>query len=201
MRVLLIRPPAHHTVESEVPEAVEAENLSYPPLSLLAIASFLLDQTSHEVDILDAQLDQIPYEDIEHHVRAFAPDVVGITCFTVQLVDVRQTIAACKRAGVQRVVLGGPHINDFPHESVGLPDVDAVVKGEGQQPMLDLLAAWDAGKEARGIDGVVAHADDPIPENDVYFSNDLDVTRSLIAPWSTTNGTTMSWVKAGSSPR
>ena len=31
MRVLLIRPPARHTVESEVPEAVEAENLSYPP--------------------------------------------------------------------------------------------------------------------------------------------------------------------------
>ena len=46
MRVLLIRPPARHTVESEVPEAVEAENLSYPPLSLLAIASFLLFERS-----------------------------------------------------------------------------------------------------------------------------------------------------------
>ena len=31
MRVMLIRPPAKHTVESEVPEAVSAENLSYPP--------------------------------------------------------------------------------------------------------------------------------------------------------------------------
>ena len=41
MRVLLIRPPARHTVESEVPEAVEAENLSYPPLAILALASFL----------------------------------------------------------------------------------------------------------------------------------------------------------------
>ncbi len=59
MRVLLIRPPARHTVESEVPEAVEAENLSYPPLALLAIASFLRDQTHHTVDLLDAQLDHL----------------------------------------------------------------------------------------------------------------------------------------------
>ena len=174
MRVILIRPPARHTVESEVPEAVEAENLSYPPLALLAIASFLRDHTAHQVDILDAQLDHLEYDEVERRVRAFAPDVVGITCFTVQLVDVHNTIAASKRAGAHRVVLGGPHISDFPHESVGLKDVDAVVKGEGQQPMLDLLAAWEAGKEARGIDGVIAHPDDPVPENDVYFSNDLD---------------------------
>ena len=139
MRVLLIRPPARHTVESEVPDAVEAENLSYPPLALLAIASFLLDQTDHVVDILDAQLDHMEYDEVERQVRAFGPDVVGITCFTVQLVDVHNTIAAAKKAGVPRIVLGGPHISDFPHESVGLPHVDAVVKGEGQQPMLDLL--------------------------------------------------------------
>ena len=85
MRVMLMRAPAKHTVESEVPEAVEAENLSYPPLSLLAIASFLLDQTDHEVDILDAQLDHLEYDEVQRRVAAFAPDVVGITCFTVQL--------------------------------------------------------------------------------------------------------------------
>ena len=52
MRVMLIRPPARHTVESEVPEAVEAENLSYPPLALLSIAQFLLSESDHEVQIL-----------------------------------------------------------------------------------------------------------------------------------------------------
>ena len=184
MRVLLIRPPARHTVESEVPEAVEAENLSYPPLALLAIASFLRDQTHHEVGLLDAQLDHLEYPEVERRIAAFKPDVVGITCFTVQLVDVHNTIGAAKRAGVEKIVLGGPHISDFPHESVGLKDVDAVVKGEGQQPMLELLAAWEKGEQARGIPGVIAHVDDPIPENDVYFSNDLDeypiIDRTLV---------------------
>jgi len=174
MRVLLIRPPARHTVESEVPEAVEAENLSYPPLALMAIVSFLREHSHHEVELLDAQLDHLEYDEVERQIRAFKPDVVGITCFTVQLVDVHNTISAAKRAGTERIVLGGPHISDFPHESVGLKDVDAVVKGEGQQPMLDLLTAWEAGEEARGLPGIIAHPDDPIPENDVYFSNDLD---------------------------
>jgi len=174
MRVMLIRPPARHTVESEVPEAVEAENLSYPPLALLSIGQFLLSHSTHEVTILDAQLDNLDYPEMESKIRAWGPDVVGITAFTVQLVDVHNTIQCAKRAGVKRIVLGGPHIIDFPQESVGLPGVDAVVKGEGQKPMLDLLEVWSRGEEAKGIPGVMAHPDDPIPTDDVYFSNDMD---------------------------
>lgn len=184
MRVLLIRPPARHTVESEVPEAVEAENLSYPPLALLSLAAFLRDQSHHVCDILDAQLDHLTNEEMEEQIRAFKPDVVGITCFTVQLVDVMHSIRASRKAGVQYVVLGGPHINDFPKESLALEGVDAVVKGEGQQPLLELLRVWESGEVAKGIKGVIAHDDDPIPEEDVYFSNDLDtypiVDRTLV---------------------
>ena len=184
MRVMLIRPPARHTVESEVPEAVEAENLSYPPLALLSIAQFLLDQSDHEVTIVDAQLDDLDYDVLRGKVEAWRPDVVGITAFTVQLVDVHKTIQTCKAAGVARVVVGGPHVNDFPQECLDLPGVDAVVKGEGQQPMLDLVNVWAAGEQAKGIKGVMAHPDDPVPVDDVYFSNDLDeypiLDRSLI---------------------
>lgn len=171
---MLIRPPAVHSVESEVPEAVEAENLSYPPLALLSIAQFLLSKSDHEVKLLDAQLDNIDYDQMEQLVREWAPDVIGVTAFTVQLVDVHKTIQTCKKAGVKRVVVGGPHVNDFPQECRDLPGVDAVVKGEGQQPMLDLVNCWAKGEEAKGMPGIMAHKDDPVPQEDVYFSNDLD---------------------------
>jgi anaerobic magnesium-protoporphyrin IX monomethyl ester cyclase len=174
VRVMLIRPPAVHSVESEVPEAVEAENLSYPPLALLSIAQFLLSKSDHEVKLLDAQLDNVDYDQMEQLVREWAPDVIGVTAFTVQLVDVHKTIQACKKAGVKRVVVGGPHVNDFPQECRDLPGVDAVVKGEGQQPMLDLVNCWAKGEEAKGMPGIMAHKDDPVPQEDVYFSNDLD---------------------------
>src|SRR5687768_17215371 len=99
MRVMLIRPPCKHTVESEVPEAVSTKNLSSPPLALMSIAQFLKSHSRHEVTILDAQLDDLAYDELERRVREFAPDVVGITAFTVQLVDVHHTVACAKKAG------------------------------------------------------------------------------------------------------
>lgn len=175
MRVMLIRPPARHTVESEVPEAVSAENLSYPPLALMAIATFLKAQSQHEVCILDAQLDNLDYSALEAKVAEWKPEVVGVTAFTVQLVDVLKTVQTSRKvASVKYVVVGGPHVSDFPKECVALPGVDAAVKGEGQKPMLDLLDAWEKGESPRGIPGVMAHPDDPVPEADVYFSNNLD---------------------------
>ena len=175
MRVMLMRAPAKHTVESEVPEAVEAENLSYPPLALLSIAQFLLTHTDHQVTILDAQLHNYSYEEVEEKIREYAPDVVGVTVYTVGLVDTLRTVKTARACpSVKHVVLGGPHISDFPREAAELPGVDAVVKGEGQEPMRLLCDAWARGEEPRGIPGVVAHPDDPIPQNDTYYSNDLD---------------------------
>lgn len=174
MRVMLIRPPARHTVESEVPDAVSAENLSYPPLALMSIAQFLQDKTHHQVSILDAQLDDLDYDTMEAKIREWSPEVVGVTAFTVQLVDVLRTVQTAKKAGTKYVVVGGPHVSDFPRECVGLPGVDAVVKGEGQKPMQDLCDAWERGDSPRGIPGTMAHPDDPIPEEDVYYSNNLD---------------------------
>lgn len=174
MRVMLIRPPAKHTVESEVPDAVSAENLSYPPLSLMSIAQFLIDRSHHECTILDAQLDDLDYDELERRVRAWKPDVCGVTAFTTQLVDVLKTVQTAKKGGAKWVVVGGPHVNDFPRECVALPGVDAVVKGEGQKPMLDLCDAWERGETPRGIPGTMAHPDDPIPQDDVYYSNNLD---------------------------
>lgn len=182
---MLIRPPALHTVESSVPAAVEAENLSYPPLALLALATWIRHHTKHEVTILDSQADHLDYDQTEQKIREWQPDVVGITAFTVQLVDVHKTIAAARNVpSVKHVVLGGPHISDFPQESVGLPGVDAVVKGEGQKPLELLLDAWSRGDSPRGIPGVVAHPDDPVPTEDVYLFNELDeypmVDRTLV---------------------
>lgn len=175
MRLLLVRPPALNTVESEVPDAVEAENLSYPPLALLALATWIRQAGRHEVAILDAQAEGLDYAALEQRIAAERPDVVGITAFTVQLSDVFRTVATARRVdSVKHVVLGGPHVSDFPHESVGLPGVDAVVKGEGQKPLELLLDAWEAGRTPRGIPGVVAHPDDLVPTEDVYLANELD---------------------------
>ena len=97
--------------------------------------------------MLDAQLDNLTVEEVEQKVREYAPDVVGMTCFTVQLVDVVRTIEAARAAGVQYVVLGGPHISDFPRESLALDGVDAVVKGEGPAAYAQLARCLGARRD------------------------------------------------------
>ncbi len=175
MRLLLIRPPADHSVESEVPSAVAAENTSYPPLGLMALATWVRENSKHPVTILDAQLDELSPQQITAAIRRSGARVVGIGAFTVQLVDVQRTVEAARAAAcVQHVVLGGPHVNDFPAEARALPGVDAVVRGEGQRPLVALLDAWQAGREPRGIAGVMCHPDDEPPTEPVVLSDDLD---------------------------
>jgi anaerobic magnesium-protoporphyrin IX monomethyl ester cyclase len=174
MRLLLIRPPARNTIETEVPKAVEAENTSYPPLALLALATWLRAHSRHEVAILDAQLEELDPAGITRRVQEYNAEVVGITTFTVQLVDVLQTVQAARRAPcVQHVVLGGPHCNDFPAEARALPGVSAVVRGEGQRPLTALLDAWGAGEQPRDIPGVMLEADGELPEH-ALLSDELD---------------------------
>jgi anaerobic magnesium-protoporphyrin IX monomethyl ester cyclase len=191
VRVLLVRPPARHHIETEVPPAVEAENQAWPPLGLLALATWLRKCTSHEVAILDAGLDDLSADQVEARIRENAPEVVGITCFTVGLVDVVETIEAARRCpSVRHVVLGGPHVTDFPALSLGLPGVSAVVKGEGQAPLGALLDAWsqpgvDPKRAATGIPGVMVDPADPVPE-EAWISDSLDdypiIDRSLVDP-------------------
>lgn len=155
MKLLLIRPPSHHCIETEVPEAVRKENVSYPPLSLLAIASYFKEHSAHEVEILDGLLHQLPYPELQRRIAASNPDVVGITTFTVGLIDCMKTIQAARGVGVKHVLIGGPHVNDFPKESGLIPGIDAAICGEGQATLPAVLDALSQGRSIKGLPGVI----------------------------------------------
>ncbi len=163
MRVLLIRPPAHHAIEAEVPAAVRQENVSYPPLSLLAISSHLKRYTRHAVQILDGLVDGMSYPALQREIETFAPDVVGISAYTLGLVDVQRTVAAARSAKVPRVLVGGPHVNDFPVESAALPGVDAALRGDGQATLPAVLDALAEDRPIDGLPGVVPTGSRPPP--------------------------------------
>jgi len=70
MKILLINPP-HTAIGSRIPR----EHL--PPLSLLSIGGSLLD-AGHAVELLDADIDDMPLHDIVLEVAACAPDAVFV---------------------------------------------------------------------------------------------------------------------------
>jgi len=54
-----------------------------------------------------------------------------------------------------KVVLGGPHVNLFPNETIKIGSVDYLVLGEGEEVFNDLVAAIDFNSEMEKISGIV----------------------------------------------
>ena len=156
MKVLLINPPSENEIIGNNPAFIEEERGYNPPLGLLYIAGYLEKFTQYSVEVLDAQVEEVSYQEIEGIIREKQPDVVGITAMTLTLVDVLKTIKVIKSVNRNiKVVLGGPHVYIFPNETINLKGVDYLVLGEGEAIFKDLLDCMDDYKKLKSIRGLV----------------------------------------------
>jgi hypothetical protein len=78
-------------------------------------------QAGHEVLLIDGGLRSILQ--IVHDVREFSPDVVGLTCWTIDRNMVWKLCAALKSAIPKTfLILGGPHATMYPGGDIcGVP--------------------------------------------------------------------------------
>ena len=109
-------------------------------------------------------------------LRAYQPDVVGITVLSPSYPSgvrvarlVKEVVPQCK------VVMGGPHANALPHEVVADSDVDAVVVGEGEGPLKQLLNAWHQAQSIVGLPGVVTQ----LPDGEVVSGPSAPMVKCL----------------------
>lgn len=166
MKVLLINPPRDHSIYSEVPTTVNAEINTMPPLGLMYLEAYLHAHADHEVRILDALAERWDLARLEEEVRREAPQVVGVTGHTHDLVDMMQVTRMVK--GLDPAVSvwwGGAHVSDFPRETMTHPEVDGCIPFEGEQAFCEVLDRLAQGREPadvtgvyyRGADGQVVH--------------------------------------------
>lgn len=109
-----------------------------------------LKADGHQVAILDARIDP----DVEGALRAFEPDLVGVTAYTNQ-VNLALAIARLARslAPSALVVAGGHHATVQP-EDFNDPAIDATVIGEGVHALREIAARRASGAsldEVRGL--------------------------------------------------
>jgi anaerobic magnesium-protoporphyrin IX monomethyl ester cyclase len=156
MKVLLINPPRQSEIIGNNPKMIEERRGHNPPLGLLYLAGYLERHASHQVKILDAQVEELSYEALAGRLRQEQADVVGITAMTLTLLDVMKTVSLAKAARPETtVVLGGPHVHLFPEETIRLPGVDALVLGEGEVALAELLEHWGDWSALSSIPGLV----------------------------------------------
>ncbi len=146
MRIVLINPP-HRAIGSRMPR----EHL--PPLGLLAIGGPLVD-LGHAVTLLDADYDNLPYDQIVTQALEDNPDLVlmghsGSTSAQPIINDIAQLIRS-RNANTQ-IIIGGVfptyHWQEILEHN---PQIDYVACGEGEQVVCD-LDQTEGLSEVRGI--------------------------------------------------
>jgi radical SAM superfamily enzyme YgiQ (UPF0313 family) len=156
MKILLINPPFEYTLQSCQPKILE-EGLDFlPPLGIMYIAAYLENETNHEVQILDTQVEKLNYTEIENKIREKNPDVIGITAMTFTLIDVIKTAQIAKGINPKiKIILGGPHVIIYPDETISIPEIDFLVLGEGEQIIKQLLDNINNHEKLQQIRGIV----------------------------------------------
>ena len=144
------------------------KQIDYEPLGLLYLSS-VLRQAGHEVRLVVAS-DENPVE----AARQWQPDVVGYSVYTGSQAYYRDLNLQIREAADAVSVFGGPHPTYFP-EFVEEPGVDAICIGEGEDAMLELVEALDAGHSLSGIQNWWFKQEGQIERNPVRpLENDLD---------------------------
>ncbi|MFC1462521.1 B12-binding domain-containing radical SAM protein [Verrucomicrobiota bacterium] len=156
MNVLLVVPPLEKTILDRSMSAIEEDRGVNPPLGLLYVASYLETNSSHEITIIDCQVEGLDFGALQARIGEVRPDVLGMTVMTMSLPSVLEAARLAKEAVPEtQIVLGGPHVFLYPEETIRLPGVDFLVVGEGEESFRELLDAIGDKQRLRGIPGLV----------------------------------------------
>jgi anaerobic magnesium-protoporphyrin IX monomethyl ester cyclase len=150
-RVLLIVPPG--TVEESYGRLSAAAG-ELPMLGLAFIAASLRDQ-GHEVKVIDYEVNRWPMSKVAEDIKAYRPDVVGMTAYITNMLRCSKVAEVAKRADPDiTVVIGGPQVTIFPEEAFTSPYFDMIVLSEGEIVVRNLMNALGDEDKLREVKGI-----------------------------------------------
>lgn len=142
-KVLLIK-PHYNANENYIAPAV--------PLGLLSIATYLKKNGFSPI-ILDTTVSGDYLKEIESNIKdSFA---VGISSMTAQVESAHRIAKFIKsRTPSLPIVWGGVHPTLFAEDTASSPFVDAVVRGEGEETVVELLNCLREGRDIKEVGGI-----------------------------------------------
>jgi radical SAM superfamily enzyme YgiQ (UPF0313 family) len=125
LRVLLINPRFQLPIDTR----------TTPHLGIAYLAA-VSERRGDEVAVFDQDVED---ERLADFVRRFQPDLVGIGTNTPQVKQGWLCAREIKEVLPDvPIVQGGPHVSALPEESAARPEIDIVVRGEGEDTWIDL---------------------------------------------------------------
>ena len=138
MNVLLISP--------KWKSAYSSLNIFLPPLGLMYIAG-MLRQNGHNVRIIDENIEPIDYDEFKEY------DLVGISSDTCRYPEAVSLAKEAKKRG-KIVVMGGFHTTFLDDDAIKTGFVDCVVRGEGEEIMVQIAEALEDGRTFNDIPAI-----------------------------------------------
>jgi len=174
MRFLLINSP-HPAIGSRIPH----EHL--PPLGLLCVGGSLID-AGHQVQLLDAEFGPMPAVEILRQVLAAEPDAVllghsGSTSAHPILAELTRLI---RRELPDALIIYGGVFPTYHWKDIltAEPQIDVIVRGEGEETVVRLIRAIEAKTPLKEIPGLAYRENDvPVATPDSAPIDDLDKVR------------------------
>lgn len=144
------------------------------PCALLPLAGVLL-QNGHHVDIFDEQFQDYKKINVSKY------DIVGISILTgPQILNALKIAKWISQKGSSiPLIWGGVHCSLLPEQTAKNEYVDAVVRGEGEETLLEIIDKLDRNKDLSDIKGVTFKRDGEIISNPDREFLDLNTLPTL----------------------
>lgn len=155
MRIALVQPPPRSEFDRHWAR--------FPVLGIAYVASSLR-AAGHSIELLDGKLAGLTVDDIVARVRDRPPDLVGITCMTIEY---PRAVEIARRIKDDRaelpIVVGGAHVNAVGRQALEEGDAfDFAGVGEGEYLTCELAAALERNDDPSAIPGLVSRRGDDI---------------------------------------
>jgi radical SAM superfamily enzyme YgiQ (UPF0313 family) len=164
MRVAIVAPP------------YPLEEAPAPPLGVTYVAA-AFENAGAEVRIFDYIVSGYTPEKLRAQLDEFRPDVVGSTSVTLNFPGAAEIISTAKRHRPSLVtMMGGPHVSFTADRTLSTyPEIDLIVRGEGERTIAELMAAEMDPSAWEGIRGLAFRRDREVVLTEPQpFIEDLD---------------------------
>ncbi len=157
MRVLLINPGMNLEKLGRFSSLLEP----MPCTGLAYIAAALLSRGVH-VTALDMFAEGLGVNEVLDRIAGVGPDIVGLSVMTPSAPVCRELATRIRATWPElRLIWGGIHADVFADEIVRAGYADAVVHGEGEEAICEIIQCWETGDSDLGQVRGVTWAPEP----------------------------------------
>lgn len=163
MKVLLVYPDFEISLEHGTRRFVGVEQGGWYSEGLASLSA-VLKREGHKVSLYHLVRPPEKREFVAR-IREEEPDLIGFSSLTRSFPSSVDMAAWTKAERDIPIVMGGYHATHVPEDVVAVPQIDAVCRGEGEYPLLELIGRLEESQPFHDVPGLWVRTADGIVRN------------------------------------